>query len=263
MNAFELIRPATLDAAVAAFRAHDEAMYLSGGMTLVPSLKAGLAAPGLLVDLSGIEDLHGISLQGDRLRIGALTRFADLAASAEAARVLPALGRMVETIADRHVRNRGTLGGSLANNDPAADFPAAALALGATLVTDRRRIEADDYFTGLFSTALDEGEILAAIELPVPLAAAYAKHEHPASGYAVAGVFVARFADGLRIAVTGSGEDGVFRLTRAEEVLGQDPQADPLTMDIGDPALLDDRAFPADFRAAAIRWLLRDALAGL
>jgi len=261
MNPFEITRPASLEAAVAAFADHGDAMFLSGGMTLVPSLKAHLAAPGLLVDLSAIPEMRGITRDGDRLRIGAMTRFADIAASDVVASALPALASVAGLVADRHVRNRGTLGGSVANNDPAADFPAAVLALGATLVTDRRRIAAEDYFTGLFETALEAGEILVALEFPLPDAAAYAKHPHPASGYAVAGVFVARFGTRWQVAVTGSGEGGVFRLTAAEQALMQGGPAATGALALDDLELFDDPAFPAPFRAAAIGWLLRDALA--
>lgn len=263
MNAFDVFRPSTLDGAVAAFRDHGDAMYLSGGMTLVPSMKSGLAAPGLLVDLSAIDGLRGIAHEGTVLRIGALTRFAEVITSPDVAAAIPALGAMAAKVADRHVRNRGTLGGSVANNDPASDFPAAVLALGATMVTDRRRIAAADYFTGLFETALDADEVLAAVEFPVPDAASYAKHAHPASGYAVAGVFVARFGDDWRVGVTGSGVDGVFRLTQAEQALQQGGITAVAGLNLGELDLLDDAAFPTAFRAAAIGWLLRDALAQL
>lgn len=261
MNPFEITRPTTLDAAVAAFKAHGDAMYLSGGMTLVPSLKARLAAPGLLVDLSALSELHGVSQAEGVLRIGALTRFAEIASSKVVTASVPALAAMARLVADRHVRNRGTLGGSVANNDPAADFPAAVLALGATLITDRRRIPAEAFFTGLFETALDEDEILVALEFPVPDAAAYAKHPHPASGYAVAGVFVARFGSRWQVAVTGSGHGGVFRLTSAEEALSHGGPGTTAALRHDDLALFDDPAFPAPFRAAAIGWLLQDALA--
>lgn len=263
MNTFDIIRPGTLAEAVTAYRNHGDAMYLSGGMTLVPSLKAHLAAPGLLIDLTAITELHGIFHEDDVLRIGALTRFADVAASSTVAAAIPALAAMAGLVADRHVRNRGTLGGSVANNDPAADFPAAVLALGATLVTDRRRIAAEAYFTGLFETALEEGEILAALEFPVPDAAAYAKHPHPASGYAVAGVFVARFGADWRVAVTGSGAEGVFRLTAAEAAMIAGGPAATIPVAHADLPLFDDPAFPAPFRAAAIGWLLSEALGAL
>lgn len=263
MNPFDITRPATLAEALDAFRGSDNAAFLSGGMTLVPSMKAHLAAPDLLVDLSAVPDLRGIARQGDRLVLGAFTRFADLAASDLVRTALPALADLAAQVADRHVRNRGTIGGSLANNDPAADAPAAMLALGATVVTDRRRLPAEAFFQGLFTTARDEDEILVALELPIPEAAAYAKHPHPASGYAVAGVFVARFGTEWRVAVTGSGNDGVFRLTSAEALLSEGRPLDDAALDIDLETLFDDAQFPAGFRAAAIGWLLRDALSRL
>lgn len=263
MNPFAITRPESLAGALAAFRDNGNAAFLAGGMTLVPSMKAHLAAPDLLIDLSGIPDLRGVARQGDRLVIGAFTRFADLATSAVVQAALPALADLARQVADRHVRNRGTLGGSLANNDPAADAPAAMLALGAEFVTDRRILSADAYFDGLFATARDEDEILVQIRLPVPDAAAYAKHAHPASGYAVAGVFVARFNDLWRVAVTGSGVEGVFRLPRAEGLLADGAALDDAALQIDTAGLFDDASFPAPFRAAAIGWLLRDAVSRL
>jgi carbon-monoxide dehydrogenase medium subunit len=263
MNPLDITRPATLDESLAAYRGSDNAAFLSGGMTLVPSMKAHLAAPDLLVDLSGLPELRGIGRQGDRLILGAFTRFADLAASELVRGALPALADLAAQVADRHVRNRGTIGGSLANNDPAADAPAAMLALGATFVTDRRRLAAEDFFAGLFITARDEDEILVSMELPIPDAAAYAKHPHPASGYAVAGVFVARFGAQWRVAVTGSGNDGVFRLTSAEALLAEGAPLSDAALDIDPEGLFDDANFPAKFRAAAIGWLLRDAVSRL
>lgn len=261
MHGFDLKQPRTVAEAVAAFRASDGAMFLSGGMTLVPAMKAHLAAPGTLIDLSRIVELTGIADTGDVLRIGGFTRWVEIERSDVVMAAIPALSRMAGMVADRHVRNRGTLGGSIANNDPAADFPAAVLGLGATLITDRREIPADDFFTGLFETALYDGEILVAIAFPKPLAAAYAKHAHPASGYAVGGVFVARFAAGWRVAVTGSGEDGVFRLTALEDALAGGSAASALAqVDLSSVNLLDDVAFPRRFRQDMLRWLAEDAL---
>lgn len=261
MNPFEIMHPTTIGQAADLWREHqDDAMYLSGGMTLVPSLKARLAAPEVLINLASVQDMHGIERHRDTLRIGALTRFCEIIRSPVVAEAIPGLASMAGLVADRHVRNRATLGGSLANNDPAADFPAAMLALGATMVTDRRRVAADDFFAGLFETSLEPGEILVSIECPVPDAAVYAKHAHPASGYAVVGVFVARFGTQWRISVTGSGEEGVFRFAAAERTLqnGEADQLGPAVFE--DLPLMDDAAFPARFRAAAIDWLLREAL---
>ena len=261
MHPVEIVKPETLAGALEAFRASDEAMFLSGGMTLVPSMKAHLAAPDRLIDLSGIAEMTGVEDRGGSLRIGALTRLADMATSPEVASAIPELARMAGMIADRHVRNRGTIGGSVANNDPAADYPAAVLACGATLITDRREIAADDYFTGLFETALEEDEILVAIDLPKPLSAGYEKHFHPASGYAVAGVFAARFDNGWRVAVTGSGSEGVFRFSELEDALSAHPADQALAaVEVSSLDVIDEPAFPAAFRKDAIRWLAREAV---
>lgn len=261
MTPVEIIKPDTLAAAVEAFRSSDEAMFLSGGMTLVPSMKAHLAAPERLVDLSGVAEMTGIEDRGAVLRIGALTRLADMATSPVVSQAIPELARMALMIADRHVRNRGTIGGSVANNDPAADYPAAVLGCAATLVTDRREIAADDYFTGLFETALEEDEILVALDMPKPLSAGYAKHFHPASGYAVAGVFAAKFDGGWRVSVTGAGSEGVFRLTDLETALSaQEPEEALAALDVSALDVIDEAAFPAAFRRDAIRWLAREAV---
>lgn len=262
MYEVDILKPATLEAALAAFRSSDQAMFLSGGMTLVPSMKAHLAAPQVLVDLSGIPEMGGVVDMGEILRVGAMTRLADMATSTVVGAAIPELSRMAGMIADRHVRNRGTIGGSVANNDPAADYPAAVLGLGAKLITDRRTFASDDYFTGLFETALEEDEILVAIEFPKPVQAAYAKYAHPASGYAVAGVFVGLFESGWRVAVTGSGAQGVFRLTALEDALGEVGPEDAIAaVDFSAIDLTDEPAFPAAFRRDAIRWLARDAVA--
>lgn len=261
MHPVNIIKPDTLKAALAAFHSADDAMFLSGGMTLVPSMKAHLAAPDLLVDLSGIAQMKGIEDRGASIRIGALTRLADMATSPVVAKGISELARMASMIADRHVRNRGTIGGSVANNDPAADYPAAVLGCGATLVTDRREISADDYFTGLFETALEEDEILVALDFPKPLSAGYAKHFHPASGYAVAGVFVARFPSGWRVAVTGSGNEGVFRLRDFEDALTHQSLKAALNgLDVSGLDVIEEPVFPANFRRDAIRWLSHEAV---
>ncbi|SFI46990.1 FAD binding domain-containing protein [Albimonas pacifica] len=222
MYDFQLARPRSLPEAVEAMQA-EEAQPLSGGQTLIPTLKARLGAPGTLVDLTGIAELKGISRSGDVLRIGGATRHADVAGSAEVQGAIPALAALAGKIGDPAVRNRGTIGGSLANNDPAACYPSAALGLGATLHTSAgRAIAADDFFLGLFETALEERELLTAAAFPVPLAADYQKFEQPASRFALVGVFVARFADGARVAVTGASEGGVFRWAEAEQALSAD-----------------------------------------
>ncbi|MEC7761921.1 MAG: xanthine dehydrogenase family protein subunit M [Pseudomonadota bacterium] len=214
MYAFELERPTTLADALKALGG-EEAQPLSGGQTLIPTLKQRLAMPGTLVSLTGIDELKGIKNEGGTLTIGGATCHADVAKDGS----YPALSDLAGHIGDPHVRNRGTIGGSLANNDPSACYPSAALASGATIVTNNREIAADDYFTGLFETALEEGEIITAVKFPIPEKAAYVKFEQPASRFALVGVFVAKTSDGVRVAVTGASEGGVFRWTEAEAAL--------------------------------------------
>jgi len=216
MYSFEIERPGTVADAVAAL-ADDEAMVLSGGQTLIPSLKQRLASPSKLVSLSGISELAGVCGDGGTLTIGAATNHATV--ERDAAGIFPALAALAGKIGDPAVRNRGTIGGSVANNDPSACYPAAVLGTGATVVTNTREIAADDYFQGMFTTALRDGEIVTAVTYPVPEKAAYMKFEQPASRFALVGVFVAKMADGVRVAVTGASEDGVFRWTEAEEAL--------------------------------------------
>lgn len=215
MYAFDLERPTTLAEALAALKDED-AQALSGGQTLIPTLKQRLAMPSKLVSLTGIDELRGMaSPDGRSLRIGGATTHAEIAANG----TIPSLSEVAGHIGDPHVRNRGTIGGSLANNDPSADYPAAALALNATITTDRRDIAADDYFQGLFETALDEGEIVTAVTVPYPETGAYVKFEQPASRFALVGVFVAKTGGEVRVAVTGASEEGVFRWSEAEAAL--------------------------------------------
>ncbi|WP_412506743.1 FAD binding domain-containing protein [Roseovarius sp. SYSU LYC5161] len=240
MYAFEIDRPATLADAVKLLGESEENQPLGGGQTLIPTLKQRLAAPDRLVSLTAIDEIRGICEDdAGRLCIGAATTHAEVA---EGAGAYPALVALAANIGDPAVRNRGTIGGSLANNDPSACYPAAALASGATIVTNSREIAADDYFEGLFETALDEGEIITEVKFPVPQAAAYMKFEQPASRFALVGVFVARFPDGVRVAVTGASEEGVFRWNEAETALSSDfsagavegmsPPADGMMADI-------------------------------
>ena len=188
-------------------------------MTLLPTMKQRLAAPANLIDLAAAKELRGIEVTADTVTIGAMTRHVEVATSAAVAKAIPALADLAGMIGDPAVRNRGTIGGSIANNDPAADYPAVALALGATIHTDKRAIPADQFFTGLFETALGEGELVTKISFPVPKKAAYEKFRNPASRYAIVGVFVADTAAGVRVAVTGSGASGVFRATEIEKAL--------------------------------------------
>jgi len=221
MYAFEYHRPTSVREAANLASQAEEAKFLAGGHTLLPTMKLRLAAPGNLIDLGQIAELRGIQRSGDMLTIGAMMKHAEVATSTEVRETLPALAELAELIGDPHVRNRGTIGGSIANNDPSADYPAACLALNATIVTDKRKIAADDFFQGIFATALDEGEIITQLQFPIPSQAAYAKFRNPASRYALVGVFVAKHADGVRVAVTGAGSNGVFRTPEMEEALGR------------------------------------------
>jgi len=200
--------------------ANPEAKLLAGGMTLLPTLKQRLARPTHLIDIAHLPELRKIAAKSGKLVVGAGARHGDVATSAVVRKAIPALASLASDIGDPQVRNRGTIGGSVANNDPAADYPSAVLGLGATVVTNRREIAADDYFQGLFATALEDGEIVLRIEFPIPKRAAYLKFPHPASGYAMAGVFVAQTAGGVRVAVTGAGP-GVFRWKEAEAALAK------------------------------------------
>ncbi len=232
MYNFDVEKPTSIADAVAALTSDDEAQALGGGQTLIPTLKQRLASPSKLVSLSGIAEMRGVSTDGGVVSIGGATPHGVVAT--EAAASYPALAALAGNIGDPAVRNRGTIGGSLANNDPAACYPAAALASGATIVTNTREIAADDYFQGLFTTALEEGEIITNIRLPVPQSAHYEKFVQPASRFALVGVFVARFAEGVRVAVTGASEEGVFRWSAAEAALSANfsPDAiDGLTVD--------------------------------
>ncbi|MBT9386434.1 FAD binding domain-containing protein [Pseudooceanicola sp. CBS1P-1] len=216
MYNFDFVKPATVDEALAAL-AEEDALPLSGGQTLIPAMKQRLNAPSRLVSLLGIDALKGVCPGEGGVTIGGATAHAVVAR--EAAAVYPALAALAGGIGDPAVRNRGTIGGSLANNDPAACYPAAVLASGAVIVTDRREIAADSFFQGMFTTDLEEGEIITAVKFPIPEAAHYLKFEQPASRFALTGVVVAKFAEGVRVAVTGASEDGVFRWSEAEAAL--------------------------------------------
>lgn len=218
MYAFQYHKAKTLKEAGELLAKDDEARPLSGGMTLIPTLKARLAQPTQLVDIGGLAELSGIEVKDGALIIGAATRHQQVASSKVVQDALPALACLAAGIGDPQVRNRGTIGGSVANNDPAADYPSAVLGLNAKVITNRREIAADDFFLGMFATALEPGELIVRIAFPLPKKAAYAKFPHPATGYAMAGVFIAQTAGGLRVAVTGAGP-GVFRWTEAEQAL--------------------------------------------
>ncbi|UOA32018.1 Carbon monoxide dehydrogenase medium chain [Sulfitobacter sp. DSM 110093] len=218
MYEFEVERPGSVADAVKAL-GQEDAQPLSGGQTLIPTLKARLAMPSVLVSLTGIEELKGVEMRDGALWIGGGTTHATV--MRDAAENYPALAKLAARIGDPAVRNRGTIGGSLANNDPSACYPAAALASGATIETDRREIAADDYFQGIFTTALEEGEIVTGVRFPIPQAAHYEKFIQPASRFPLVAAYVAQFSDGVRVAITGASNEGVFRWTEAEAALSE------------------------------------------
>lgn len=222
MYNFEFENPSSIAEAVAAL-AEEEAQALGGGQTLIPTLKQRLAMPSKLVSLAGIAEMKGISIADGVLAIGGGATHAEVAAEA-----CPPLAALAGQIGDPAVRNRGTVGGSLANNDPAADYPAAMLALKSTIVTNSREIAGDDYFQGLFETALEEGEIITSVRCEIPESANYQKFVQPASRFALVGVFVAKYADGVRVGVTGASEDGAFRWGEAEAALDSNFSVDAL-----------------------------------
>ena len=238
MYAFEYQRPKSVAEAAAAL-AKSGGKALAGGQSLVGAMKLRLANPGTLVDLSGIAELKGIKKEGDAIVVGALTTHAEVASSSVVKQALPALAAVAEGIGDRQVRNRGTLGGSIANNDPAADYPAAVLGLGATVHTNRRKIAADDFFRGMYETALAADEIVTAVSFPVPKKAGYAKFPQPASRFALVGVFVAQTGGGVRVAVTGAAP-AVFRAKALEKALEHTFTADAAKVVKIDPTGLND-----------------------
>jgi len=257
---FHYVKAQSLSDAAAFIGAHPEAKLLAGGMTLIPTLKQRLAQPSHLVDIGNLPELHGIEITDGKLALGAAVKHREVAASEAIKRAIPALAALANRIGDPQVRNLGTLGGSIANNDPAADYPAAVLALDATIVTATREIAAAKFFQGMFATALEAGEIVTRLLFPMPKRAVYEKFPHPASGYAMAGVFVAENAAGVRIAVTGAGP-GVFRWDDAEKALAKNlnPAAlDGLTVDPGD--LNEDIHATREYRANLVEVLTRRAV---
>jgi len=247
--------------ATAALSAGEDATILAGGQTLLATMKQHLAAPSDLVDIRGIADLNGVSVEGDTLTIGAATNHRDVAMNADVQKLCPALAELASNIGDPAVRNAGTIGGSLANNDPAADYPAAILALNATIVTNRREIAADDYFEGLFGTALDDGEIITAVKIKSPSKAAYVKFAQQASLFALVGVFVADGAGGVRVTVTGAGEDGVFRQSAMESALAASWSAGALEgVDASEEGIISDLHGSADYRAHLINVMAKRAV---
>jgi carbon-monoxide dehydrogenase medium subunit len=263
MHAFDYRRPGTVNEADLALKAAPGAKLLAGGQTLIPTLKLRLANPETIIDLSGIASLRGITKKDGGLAIGAMTTHAAVAESSDVAAALPGLAKLADDIGDPQVRHRGTIGGSIANNDPAADYPAAVLALNATLNTSKRAIPADQFFDGLFSTALAENEILTEIVFPAAQSFAYAKFDQPASRFALVGVAVARTGGGVRVAVTGAGQGGVFRWTEAEKALTANFSPAALANLKVDPSnLMSDVHADAAYRAHLVGVMAKRAVAG-
>jgi carbon-monoxide dehydrogenase medium subunit len=258
---FNYKRANSLADAVALLAASPDGKLLAGGQTLIAAMKMRLANPSDLIDISGIKDLNYIRVGDGRVAIGAATSHWQVAASDAVGKAIPALGHLASIIGDPAVRYKGTIGGSVANNDPAADYPAAVLALNATVTTNKRSIAADDFFQGMFTTALEEGEIVTEIAFPVPLAASYKKFQNPASRYAMVGVFVARTADGVRVAVTGAAPC-VFRVPEMEAALAKRFAADAVADIAVDPANMNsDIHGSAEYRAHLVTVMAKRAVA--
>jgi len=255
-------RPTSLADAVSLFSKGSDATYLAGGHTLIPVMKQRLAAPSDVIDLARIKELVGIEVTGDALIIKAATTYYDITQSAEAKRAIPAIVHLTEVLGDPAVRYRGTVGGSLANNDPAADYPAAVLALDATIKTDKREIKAADFFSGLMSTSLQPGEIITAISFPIPQKAGYEKFRHPASRFALTGVFVAKTKAGeVRVAATGAFSNGVARVPAIEQALSANWSADAIeNVNIATDGIIADIHGSADYRANLIRVMAQRAV---
>ena len=261
MYNFEYKKAGSVDEAAGIIGADDEAKLLAGGMTYIPTLKQRLAAPTTVVDLNGVGGLDGIAVDGNGVTVGALARHAAVAASADVAAAIPALADLASHIGDPQVRNRGTIGGSIANNDPAADYPAALVGLGASVQTNKRNIAADDFFTGLFETALGQDEVVTSVTFPRAGKAAYMKFPNPASRYAIVGVFVAQAADGVRVAVTGAGPC-VFRVAEMEAALAANWSADAVAgIGISADGLNEDIHASAEYRAHLVTVMAKRAVA--
>ncbi|MGY4573669.1 FAD binding domain-containing protein [Bradyrhizobium sp. USDA 3256] len=257
-------RASSVADAAALFAKGSDSKFLAGGQTLLPVMKQRLAAPSDVIDLSKIQELIGVEVSGDTVTIKAATPHYDVAQSEAVQKAIPALANLASMIGDPAVRHRGTIGGSLANNDPAADYPAAVLALGATVKTNKRSISAEDFFKGLFTTALEDGEIITAVSFPVPAKAGYAKMRHPASRFALTGVFVAKTKSGdVRVAATGASQSGVMRVAPIEQALKANWAASALdSVTIPASGLLADIHGSADYRANLVKVMGQRALTG-
>jgi carbon-monoxide dehydrogenase medium subunit len=263
MQSFEWVRPKTTDEAYAAFMGNDESRYLAGGMTLIPTMKLGLVVPERLIDLSSIPGLAGIALTADTIEIGALTRHYDVAQSELIRTTTPGLSILAGGIGDRQVRNRGTIGGSVANSDPAACYPSAMLGLEATITTSKREIPAANFFKGLFETALEPGEILTGVRFQIPDASHYLKFHQKASRFALVGVFASVSANSKwRIAVTGAA-DRAFRVREFEDVMNGGGNPEAFTEDFDSPSLSSDIHGSADYRRHLVRIIAGRAVSQL
>jgi len=261
MENFGYHTPASVADAATILNANEDAKLMAGGMTLLPTLKQRLAAPSDLIDLAGIAELKGIHREGDEIVIGAMTPHAEVHESALVREAIPGLAALAGQIGDPAVRHRGTIGGSISNADPASDYPAGLVGHGATVVTNTRQIAADDFFTGLFETALEPGEIVTSVRFPVPLWSTYQKLRHPASGYAVVGVLVAQTTAGVRVAVTGAGPS-VFRMSAMEEALSQEFSAKAIEgLTVPTDEMNNDMHASAAYRAHVVTVLAKRAVA--
>ncbi|HVY04979.1 MAG TPA: xanthine dehydrogenase family protein subunit M [Burkholderiales bacterium] len=260
MHAFNYHKASSVADATAKLSASSDAKILAGGQTLIAAMKMRLAAPADVIDLGGIGELRGIKVEGNTVTIGAMTTHATVAASKEVAKAIPALAHLAASIGDPMVRNMGTMGGSVANNDPAADYPAAVVGLGATISTNKRKIPADQFFTGMYETALEPGEIITSISFPAPKRAGYAKFKNPASRYAMVGVFVAEASGGIRVAVTGAGPS-VFRVADMEKGLAKSFTADAVAaVKVSSADLNSDIHASAEYRAHLITVMAKRAV---
>jgi len=262
MNRFGYYDPTSVQKAVGIAEDKREARYLAGGQSLLPTMRLRLNAPTDLIDLGQIADLRGIRVEGNAITVGSMVAHAEVCASRDIGSRIPALALLASQIGDRQVRNRGTIGGSVANNDPAADYPAAVLGLGATINTSKRKIPADKFFAGLFETALAPGELIVSITFPIPNKAGYAKFRNPASRFAIAGVFAAQTAEGVRVAVTGAGANGVFRAKAMEAALSKSWSPESVKgvlPDVGD--MQTDLHASAEYRAHLVMVMAQRAVA--
>jgi carbon-monoxide dehydrogenase medium subunit len=260
MYSFEYQKAKSVDDAAKIIAKDSDAKVLAGGQSLIAAMKLRLAKPSSVVDLGSVKGLSGIKVDGKNVTIGAMTRHAEVAASTEVKKAIPALAALAGGIGDRMVRNMGTIGGSIANNDPAADYPAGALGLGATIVTNKRKIAADDFFKGMYETALGKGEIIEQVVFPIPKRAAYMKFKNPASRYAIVGVFVADTGSGVRVAVTGAAPS-VFRLAQMEKALASKFAPESVAnISVPEKGLNSDLHAKAHYRAHLITVMARRAV---